>query len=310
MRSIFVRSYTEEGHQPIPCAHLSEEAYAVGLQRFVPGCQDIVPIDSRRRKMYLARRRSKPMKGLWWIGGGMYAHQTKEEAAVALFRQETGIELSAERFKLVAIFDYRWKDREQTPQDIGCHMIGYTNVVELSDEEICAIEGQLDRQEYEEGYGLRAYAREDLVLLGVFPAVLDLYDHIFPPTECVERGTLELVASDVRRDILEHLFTKDSIQDFFVKDGSRPLGNHFHRHKFEIFYFLQGGGTVQTAEVSSSGTIIGPISQADVVPGSVVKIPAFRTHRFDLLPNTRFIAYSSQPFDANDMTVAPLPPPQ
>lgn len=177
---ILIGSYTEKGYQTIPSLRLSDEEYGRGLQCFVPTCTDIVPIDKDKKVIYLARRSSKPMLGWWWIGGRMAPHETKEESAIRNFKRETGVELSQSRLKLAAVLDYRWKDRAQMPQEIGCHMEVYTFTVELTADELTLASLNLEKEEYEKGVGLIAFNREQLVREGVFPAILDFYDYIFP----------------------------------------------------------------------------------------------------------------------------------
>lgn len=306
MNTYLIRNYTESGYQTIPSVRLSDDEYGRGLQCFVPACVDIVPIDRNQRIIYLARRASKPMTGWWWIGGRMAAYETKEEAAVRNFRRETWLELAPNRLQLAAIFDYRWKDRAQAPQGVGCHMLGYTFTVELTTGELANVAVNLERGEYETSAGLTAFSREKLVEEKVFPAILDLYDHIFPAHENVEFGALSLASSDARRDIREFGFNSSAFQDFVIKDASKPLGQHYHREKFEIFYFLEGSGTIQTARVDAEGKIVGEIKKSEVTSGSVIRIPPCHTHRFDLVSNTRFVAFSSKPFDAGDMIACPI----
>lgn len=171
-------SYTEAGYQPIPGVRLDDTEYARALQRFVPACADIVVIDKKEQLFYLAARTSKPITGWWWIGGGIQAGMRKEEAAVVGFKRETGLTLSTERLVLVAVNDYRLKDRAQEPQDIGCHMLGYIFAVELSEEERASL--MLDPNEYQSGSSLVGFNRHALVAANVFPAALDLYDDLFP----------------------------------------------------------------------------------------------------------------------------------
>lgn len=303
---VIVRTYTEDGYQAISPVRLSDDEYGRGLQCLVPACTDIVPVNMHQRVIYLARRASKPMTGWWWIGGRMDAYETKEEAAVRNFWRETGLELTPDRLVLVAIFDCRWRNRAQEPQEIGCHILGYTFVVELTSEEMVSVGTNLEKVEYEASAGLTAFSREQLVSERVFPAILDLYDHVFPPQEDVECGLLSLISSDARRDICEFGFGNSALQDFTIRDASKPFGQHYHREKFGIFYFLEGGGTIRVARVNAEGKIVGEVKRFEVVAGSVIRIPPYHTHRFDLLPNTRFVAFSSKPFDAGDMPSCPI----
>ncbi|MBI2121738.1 MAG: NUDIX hydrolase [Candidatus Sungbacteria bacterium] len=179
---VLISSYTEDGYKPIPFVRLPDKEYGKGLQCFVFACADIVPIDVKRKVIYLARRQSKPMIGWFWIGGRMEPYETKEEAVTRNFKRETGLAFSQNRFKLTAIFDYRWKDRAQLPQTVGCHMATYTFTVELTSKELVYASRHLDKDEYKIGGGLIPFTREKLISEGVFPAIVDLYGFIFPPT--------------------------------------------------------------------------------------------------------------------------------
>ena len=79
----------------------------------------------------------------------------------------------------------------------------------------------------------------------------------------VECGSLSLVSSDDRRDIREFGFADSAFQDFTIRDASKPLGQHYHRDKFEIFYFLEGGGTIWTARVRD-GKIVGEVKHFEI----------------------------------------------
>lgn len=303
---ILVRSYTEAGFEPIPSLRLSDEEYGRGLQSFVPMCTDTVLIDHSQRVIYLARRKAKPMSGWWWIGGRMMANETKEESVARRFERETKLALPPNRFKLAAVLDYRWKDRAQQPQTIGCHMCSYVFVVEPTPDELAYVSAHLEENEYSEGSGLVAFDHERLAKEGVVSPILDFYYHVFPPEHDVECGSLKLASSDARRDIHEFEFLDSAFQDFVIKDISKPLGQHFHREKYEIFYFREGGGIIQTAEVDATGAIVGDVKRFEVGPGSIIRIPAMHTHRFDLVRNTRFVAFSSKPFDQKDMIACPI----
>jgi ADP-ribose pyrophosphatase YjhB (NUDIX family) len=178
--NFLIKTYTEDGYRPIPAIRLSDKEYGRGLQCFVPVCTDVIPIDRRHKKIYLTDRRSKPITGLWWIGGKMMPAETKEESAARAFKRETKLDLPLKRFKLAAIFDYRWKDRAQKPKDLGCHMLAYTFTVELKPKELLFVSTHLDPKEYNQKNGLTAFTQKELVKAKVFPVILDLYDHLFP----------------------------------------------------------------------------------------------------------------------------------
>ena len=178
--NILVRSYTETGYKPIPSIYLPDGEYARLLLCVVPACTDIVPINVGREMVYLARRISKPGTGWWWIGKRMAPHETKEEAAARSFEQETRLAIHQNRLKLVAIYDTRTRDRAQKPQDIGCHMVGYTFALEITAAEAAFVSQNLDEKEYDRETGLVAFDREQLLREHVTQPILDLFDHIFP----------------------------------------------------------------------------------------------------------------------------------
>ena len=83
----------------------------------------------------------------------------------------------------------------------------------------------------------------------------------------VELGKLSCVSEDARRAIHEFTFLgpdAPTFQDFIIMDGSKPLGQHFHRLKEEIFYFLEGSGIIHTALVDKNGKITGPVKKFEV----------------------------------------------
>lgn len=301
-RKLLVRGYTEQDYVGLPNLYLAEPEYSRALTSLVPACTDIVPVDIENGVIYLARRATRPMDGWWWLGGRMFAGETREEAVTRCFQREAGLAMPPERFRLVAVLDYRWRNRAQAPQETGCHMLAYTHAVSLTAEELAAVSAQLDAEEFRSDEGLVAFDRQRLVAAGVFPAVLDLYGHLFPvPQGEIETGTLRLVSSDDRRDIREHEFGDASFQEFAVKDGTRALGKHYHRRKQEIFYFLEGRGTLFLASVDGSGRLVGDQRSVEVAPGSIIRIPPYCYHEFHLRPGTRFVACSSRPFEQDDL---------
>ncbi len=177
---MLVQSYVESGASQIPNVRLSDEEYTRGLQCFVPLCTDIVPVDRERKLIYLAKRSAKPMAGWWWLGGKMNPSETKEGSALRCLRRETGLVISEDRLTLVAFMDLHWKDREQNPQAIGCHMADYIFAVEFSSKELGHIRENLEAQEYHVGEGLTPFDRKGLIEVEVFPAILDVYDTLFP----------------------------------------------------------------------------------------------------------------------------------
>lgn len=301
-----VLTYREDGFRNIPSVHLEDAEYGGALRRFIGVCVDIVPINSKRGTICLASRRSKPMTGWWWIGGGMLPNETYPEAAIRSFKRETGIELSCDRLTLRALIDYLWKDRQQEPQTIGCHMQGATFSVELSQEELSRVE--LDTNEYGSSK-LDVFSRKDLVINGVFPAILDVYDLIFPPHKLEPTfGTFRLVHEDERRAIyeLDSPTGNFSVNFFKIKVSELPLGKHAHAKKTETFTILSGGGVVLTCPVDQFGNKAGEVAKQELAEGSVVHLPPFTAHTFYLQPGTTMHCFSSEAFDKEDFVQAPF----
>ena len=117
------------------------------------------------------------MTGWWWIGGGMQTNHTLTEAVAANWLRETQLPISSNRFVLRACTDYFWKDRQQTPQDIGTHTLGLTFSLEITEEEAARI--RLDPNEYDAAAGFTKFNRAQLVEAEVYPAIIDLYALIF-----------------------------------------------------------------------------------------------------------------------------------
>lgn len=172
--------YREDNHR-MERKFLSPEAYAEAIAAFVIDCTDAVIVDRAERTVYLAKRAVKPMRGIWRIGGRRLAGESIEDSVRRCFKRETGLDLPADRFIYVAGQDFVWKDREQEPQHVGSHNFVHTFAVELTVEERNLAAASLERQEYERGFGLRRFTREDLVAANIHPSLIDFYDFIFPP---------------------------------------------------------------------------------------------------------------------------------
>lgn len=298
---LMIKSYTDKGFKPIPKMFLTDEQYADALQTIVTGTADIVPFDRNRGVIYLAVRKAKPMSGPWYLGGRIKANETIKEAAVRKLQQETTLSLPQDRLQLAGVFDYRWKNRAQHPQKIGCHMAAYTFICQMQKHEIDQISANLDKKEYQPG-GLKPYDRKALVKAKVHPAILDVYDFIFPGQgKNMIKGEAEIVSQDDRRTIREFNFTDSAITDIVVHGNAGPLGNHFHAKKEEIFYFAEGSGVIKMVKVDPVGRRVGKVQTFKMKKGMNIRIPQFYAHRFDVEPGTRLFVWNSEPFDMKDM---------
>lgn len=171
--------YLEDPTHQMTALRLSDEQYELALRALIIMCADAVIVNKKRRTIYLTKRRVKPMKGWWWIGGRRNVGKSVKESMIANFARETGLELSAHRFKFILPQEYLWKDREQEPQDAGSHNYSYVYAVELSDAELTGVNSHLDSTEYENGVGLVEFTREKLIAECVHAAIVDFYDAYF-----------------------------------------------------------------------------------------------------------------------------------
>ncbi len=173
------RLYEELGAQLIPRVRLDDDEYARALQRFIGLCTDAMIFDPSSNMAYLARRRAKPMSSWWIIGGARMPCETPEASIVRCFKRETGLNIASQRFQYVCRNSYLWKDRQQYPQTVSCHMESDTFSVVLSEEERAAI--VLDKDEYEEG-GLRGFTAGELAGLvsrdAIHQPLLDIFCQI------------------------------------------------------------------------------------------------------------------------------------
>lgn len=174
------RLFVEDPDHVIQRYRLSDAEYAAAISGFVIYCVDVILIDRERKVFYLARRRSKPMGDRYWvIGGRVLVGQTAHEAVCSKLRGETQLTVAEERLEFVTCIEYRWKDRQQTPQDAGCHAFAQIFALEVSDEELATANSNLDPNEYHTEEGLRAFTRDDLVNEGTFESLVYLYDKVF-----------------------------------------------------------------------------------------------------------------------------------
>lgn len=176
--NIHIGDYTEDGYDDIPTLRLSDEEYARALQSIVVTCTDILLVSKSKKLVHLASRKAKPMAGWWLIGGKMVPGDSPVQSAVKNLIRETQLTLDEGRFQLISISNYKWKDRQQQPQNIGCHMLSYVFAVEVSDVELEYIVQHLEENEYQSGI-LKSFDREKLINENASQVIIDLYDFLF-----------------------------------------------------------------------------------------------------------------------------------
>ncbi len=150
--------YVEDGHK-MERFFMPDDVYEQSIRGHIIVCTDTVIVDRARQTFWLAPRQAKPMSGgPWVIGGRRPAGILPRQNARATFKRETGLDLPEKRFTPTMIHkEYIWKDREQKPQNVGCHNFVDVFSIELTTEERAAASAQLEGKEYRSGEGLRAY---------------------------------------------------------------------------------------------------------------------------------------------------------
>jgi len=288
--SVLTLTFQDNGFKPIPRIRLTDEEYGRALQRFIGPCADIVPIDAHRRVFYLAKRQQKPNPSWWWIGGGILPGQPIDVSATQCFKRETGIELDPARLTLAANIDYRWENRAQEPTDMGCHMIGYTFLVELTRDELAQAAQHLQPDEYETELGFEAFDRKRIIALTdryeIHPAILAVYDHVFLP-----------IAEPAVRRFKAQADMPDTVEfphGVLVQRQTCPHRFHWmcQFDYDETIVILSGGGTIRLTREDSHGQPIGQPFQYNVKLGDVISIPAHYLRTMTFHPGTCFLTFS------------------
>lgn len=127
-----LKQYIDPGFIPHP-RRLSDEEYGDVLDSCVLACVDVFV--KHRHSVLLGKRQEKPAQGMEWIlGGRMLPGERFEEATARITKRESGIVIDdLSRFKFLGAINYVWPDRQQVPQDNGCHMLGLYFGVKVDD---------------------------------------------------------------------------------------------------------------------------------------------------------------------------------
>jgi hypothetical protein len=170
--------YREKGRTEIERKFLEKEVYNEAMRSFVIVGTDAIILSGEEKAIYLAKRRIRPMKDWWVIGGRSFNGELPEESIVRCFKRETALKIAKKRFNMLCINRYLWKDREQEPQNVGSDNLIYTFTVKLSEEEIKAVSENLNREEYEDS-GLQGFDLERLQEEKIHPMIISAYKQIF-----------------------------------------------------------------------------------------------------------------------------------
>lgn len=174
--------YREESGLEIPYKWLSEEVYSEALESLVVVAADVLFIDAASPKTFLFPfRKVKPMgNSFWFVGGRVNAGEPEGDAIGRIVARETGLVLPSERFNLVAINRYFFKDRQQKPQNKGYDCLSHVFTATLSIEERDSAARNLDPNEHDISAGLRAFDLPALEAAHVHAAITDLHVLLFP----------------------------------------------------------------------------------------------------------------------------------
>ncbi len=171
--------WRENPQHTIKPIHLSDEEFGRALQRFPINCVDIVPFNATEQVIYLAKRAVYPMKGYWWFGGGINPVENYLAAVTRKLKEETNTVISTDRIYYVSCERWVWERRKQAPQEAGSDGTSYIFAFEPTQEELGNLGKNMVESEYEPG-SLQKFSRNDLLQAKLHPAILAIYDLIFP----------------------------------------------------------------------------------------------------------------------------------
>jgi ADP-ribose pyrophosphatase YjhB (NUDIX family) len=172
--------YIEDPHHKMSRKFLTDQVYSEAIESFVIVDADVLFINKENKTLFLlARRKAKPMQGLWVIGGRIYAGESERDAICRLTKSETSLEFGPDHFNFLCMNRYVWKDRQQEPQDKGSDNLCYTFTAELTQEERAIVSKNLDPEEYDTTLGLQEFSGEMLEEQGVHPAIIDMHKVLF-----------------------------------------------------------------------------------------------------------------------------------
>ena len=170
--------YIENQHR-IKKVHLDDQDYSKALTAMICVCADAIITDMSEQVFYLPRRVVKPMKGYWSIGGRRLPGESASKAIARNFERETTVKLASRRFHPISVIEVIWKDRKEAPTSVGKHDLIHIYTIELSKKEMAQVSANLCKAEYKMG-SLESFDRMKMVAKKIHPALIDIYDKIFP----------------------------------------------------------------------------------------------------------------------------------
>lgn len=168
-----------EGNPQIGECHLDAPLYARAIEAMIIVCSDAIIIDQKTKVFFLPRRAVKPMKGFWSIGGRRHPGENAATAITRIFKRDTSLNINSERFQPSLTIEVIWKDRKESPPKVGKHDVIQLFTIELTNHELETAHLNLRTTEYELG-SLTPFNREKIIEKQLHPALLDMYDTVFP----------------------------------------------------------------------------------------------------------------------------------
>ncbi len=173
--------YKERAKIP-PATWLTEQEYAKATLSLIPVCSDVVFVNSKKKEIYLAKRKAKPASYWWFLGGRIqYGEEFIKGLQRILFR-ETKQKFTANRFKLIGLNRYWFKNRNQQPQNLPADTLAFLFCAEIKTDEINKISKNLDLKEYDLKKGLKPFTKKDFTKISFHPAIVDAYKQLFSTT--------------------------------------------------------------------------------------------------------------------------------
>jgi hypothetical protein len=158
---------------------ISQEAYSEVVQKSIVPCTDVVFLNKKEKVLYLGKRSVLPMKGIWFMGGRMFFNDRSPQESIArCVEMETGVRIKLERFEFICTNLYSWIKVAQG--DFPGKNLGLTYGCDITAAEVEQISHGLSATEYDKEFGLQRFDRARLVDAKVHPAIIDIYDQLFP----------------------------------------------------------------------------------------------------------------------------------
>lgn len=161
---------------------LEDDEFQKAAGAFLYCCVDVAPWHYDLEKgiimLDLARRNIDPARDEWWVfGGRRKIGESKKQAAIRHFHDDTGLQILHSR--LIRLFhddqiEYRWA----TGKEYANHVEAEVFALELMPAECTLASASLRESEYHSDLGIRSFDRCRLTEVNAHPAMIRIYDQI------------------------------------------------------------------------------------------------------------------------------------